>query len=353
MKILVDISHPAHVHFFKNAILKWRERGHSVFIVSRDKDLALELLRLYSFNNCCLSKARRGLFGLFIELIEHETRLYRKVRVIRPDIMLQIGGTYIVHAGRLLNIPAVVFYDTENATLSNAITYPFASAICTPSCYRGNVGKKHVRYNGYHELAYLHPDYFSPDESVLRELKLEPHEKFSILRFVSWEASHDVGERGLSKADKISFVNELKKHGRVFITSEGHLPWELEKHRLKLSPGRIHHLMAFAQLYVGESATMASECAMLGVPAIFISRTGRGYTTEEEEKYGLVFNFRDVEQDKAFFIMVKLLAMKNLREKWESKRLAMLKEKINVTDWIVGFVEHYPMSFQEYRNAEV
>ena len=51
--------------------------------------------------------------------------------------------------------------------------------------------------------------------------------------------------------------------------------------------------IASASLLYGESATMASEAAVLGVPAIYLDNTGRCYTREEEEKYGLVFNFTE------------------------------------------------------------
>jgi predicted glycosyltransferase len=106
----------------------------------------------------------------------------------------------------------------------------------------------------------------------------------------------------------------------------------------------MHHLMAFAGLYVGESATMASECAVLGVPAIFIAKTGRGYTTEQERKYGLVFNFSDQQQDLAFDKMKELLAHRNVRQEWLGRRDRMLSEKIDVTEWMVDFVENYAAS---------
>jgi len=45
MRVIVDISHPAHFHFFKYAIEEWRRRRNEVLLVSRDKDITLELLR--------------------------------------------------------------------------------------------------------------------------------------------------------------------------------------------------------------------------------------------------------------------------------------------------------------------
>lgn len=341
MKVLVDITHPAHAHFFKNAIRAWRARGHTVIIAARDKEMNLRLLDCFGLEYKLLSKMRKGLAGLFLEMIRHESRLYRLARRTRPDIMIQIGGTFVVHAGRLLGIPTIVFYDTDNATLANAITYPFATAICTPDCYPVNLGKKHVTYPGYHELAYLHPDVWRPDSAILAPLGLSPGDFYSLLRFVAWGATHDVGESGLSQANKLRFARELEKFGRVFITSEAPLPPSFEKYRITIGAERIHDLMAFARLYVGESATMASECAVLGVPAIYISKTGRCYTTEQEKKYDMVYNFTNVQQEEALFKARELLEKPGIPEQWREKRKKLLKDKINVTEWMVSFVENF------------
>lgn len=337
MHILADISHPAHVHFFRHAIDVWRDRGHKVTIVSRDKDITLELLDQYGYQHTCLSRARRGLVGLGLELLEHEGRLYRLVRSNPPDILVEIGGTFIVHAARLLGKPAVVFYDTENATISNTITYPFATAICTPDCYQGQVGKRHVRYAGYHELAYLHPNRFTPDPAVPARLGLTREERYSVVRFVGWQSGHDVAQRGFSQSGKIRLVEELERFGRVLITSEAPLPGELARYRVDLPSGLIHHLLAFSTLYIGESATMASESVVLGVPAIYVSPVGRGYTDEQEQKYQMCFTLPD--ENRAINRAVELLNQPGLKAKWQAKQESLLADKIDVTGWIVRFVE--------------
>ena len=44
---------------------------------------------------------------------------------------------------------------------------------------------------------------------------------------------------------------------------------------------------------------MSSEAAVLGVPAVFIATTGRGYTDDEERRYGLVRHFTEAQYDLA------------------------------------------------------
>lgn len=341
MHILCDISHPAHVHFFRNAIDTWRTRGHKVTIAARDKDITLTLLDEYGYEYECLSQMRRGLIGLGLELLEHEGRLYKQSWRNPPDVFLEIGGTFIVHAAKLLRRPAIVFYDTEHAFVSNTITYPFASAVCTPACYQGDIGPKHVRYQGYHELAYLHPNWFEPNPEVLTEIGLKPDEPLFVTRFVGWEASHDVAQKGFSLAGKLKLVRALERYGRVIITSEADLPAELQPYQMRIAASKIHHLLAFATLYIGESATMASESVVLGTPAIFVSPVGRGYTDEQENEYDMCYTISDKEEEKAIAKALELVQCQNLKTEWAEKRRQLLAKKIDVTAWMVDFVEEY------------
>jgi len=345
MRILIDISHPAHVHFFRNAIGIWQSHNHSVHLVSRDKDITLALLRAYQLANRCLSRAGKGKLDLLCELFVHETRLLGVVERIRPDIMLQISGLFISHVGAMRNIPSITFTDTEMAVLSNALTFPFTTAVVTPTCYEGCVPpSRHFLYPGYHELAYLHPDRFSPDPSILDRLGITEGEPFFVVRFVSWGAVHDVGESGFARSVKVEMVRELSRHGRVFITSEGRLPPELQEYRFPIPPEYMHHVLAYALLCIGESATMASEAAILGTPAIFVSTSPRGYTSEQERVYDMIYTFSHLQQEKALTKMRELLSIENLREVWREKRERLLGDKIDVTGWLVRLVEEYPES---------
>lgn len=340
MRILVDLTHPAHVHFFRHPIGLWRERGHEVFLTSRRKDVTVELLERLGFAHEELGEARSGLFGLLVELGARTARLARRVRRLRPDVMTAIGGVWIAQAGWLTRVPSVVFYDTENATLSNLLTYPFCSLVATPRCYEGRVpAKKHRTYAGYHELAYTHPARFQPDPAALREAGLAEDEPFVFLRLVSWGAAHDVTDHGLTSLEEA--VASLERFARVVISSERPLPGELERLRLQAPLERVHHLLAFARLYLGESATMASESATLGTPAVFVSTSVRGYTNEQESRYGLTYTFSDPRtgQRQALAKAAEILADPEAAEKWEEKRQRMLVDMIDVAAYVADLVE--------------
>jgi predicted glycosyltransferase len=156
-----------------------------------------------------------------------------------------------------------------------------------------------------------------------------------------------VGQRGIK--NEIELVRELEKYGKVFITSEGKLEGDLEKYKIKVSPEKLHDLLYYATMYIGEGATMASEAAVLGTPAIYVNTLRLGYTDEEEEKYGVVYNFSDPKtaQKQAFEKAIELLENKNLKSEWRKKRDKLLRDKIDVTKWMTEFVENYPESFYE------
>jgi predicted glycosyltransferase len=228
----------------------------------------------------------------------------------------------------------LIFYDTESATISNLLFYPFATKVITPECYKKKVFGHHVTYRGYHELAYLHPNRFTPDPEVLAESEISPEKPFSVVRFVSWKALHDIKARGFSFEEKMMLVNSLEKYGRVYITSESAIPKEFEHCRLPLSPEKVHHLLAFSRLFIGESATMASESVILGTPAVYLDVVGRGYTDEQEEHYGLCFNYREPKKAIAKGEEILSQDLKNAPD-FRTRCTRMISEKIDVTEFIV------------------
>jgi len=338
MRFLVDILHPAHVHFFRNFIGEMERRGHSFLVTARDKEIALDLLRAYGIPHQVLSRQRRGP-GLAAELALRAARLWRLARRFAPDYLLGIMGPAIALAGKALPSRTVIFYDTEMARATNWFSYPLADLVCTPDCYQGDAGAHQLRYPGYHELAYLHPRRFTPRREVLARNGLDDGRPVHLVRFVSWQASHDVGERGWSAAGKRRVVELLAARGHVLVSSEAALPPDLAPHRSRVPVEDLHHVLAFADLLVGESATMASEAAVLGTHALFVSRTGRGYTDEEERRYGLVHNFTHQQEDAALQRIEALLARPDLKADALRRRERLLADKIDVTGWMVELFE--------------
>jgi predicted glycosyltransferase len=355
MRILIDIGHPAHVHFFKN-LIKNLENEHEVKITARDKEVTLALLRAYGFEYEKRGEIRYGLLEKAYEMFKIDYMLYKIARNFDSDLLLGVHNPYIAHVSRLFGKPSIIFTDTENVKIASLLTYPFANVICTPSCFKEKIDrKKHVKYNGFKELAYLHPNYFIPNSDILDDINLSKNSKFIILRFISWGASHDAGLRGIKKGAEIEFIKSLEQYGEVFITSERKIDKELEKYKLIIPPEKIHSLLYYAQLYIGEGGTMATEAAILGTPAIHIEATASGRATGElcgnflelRDKYDLLYFFAN--QNQALEKAIEILENKNSKSEWQRKRERLLKDKIDVTAWMTDFIERYPESFYEYR----
>jgi predicted glycosyltransferase len=337
MKVLLDILHPAHAHFFRHAIRLLESAGHEVMITARDKDLTLQLLARFGFPYHVISREAPSRAGLAGELLARDVRLAQVARRWRPDVMASIAGISTALVGFLTRIRNLVFYDTENATLSNLLSYPFATEVITPDCYRRRVLGRHVTYAGYHELAYLHPNRFRPDPSLLEAAGVDPEEPYSVVRFVSWRALHDVGKGGgISAVGRQRLLQVLSERGRVFVTSEDRLPEKLADFEIPVPPDQLHHLLSFARLYVGESSTMASESAILGTPAVYIDPIGTPFTDEQEQRYGLCFNFKPEQLEDLLSCCRDLLERDLKRQpKFQARRERMLADKIDVTDLII------------------
>ena len=335
MKVLVTIQHPAHVHFFKNVIAELEDTGHDLTIVARKGEYIEKLLDTYNIDYTILAGQANTLPGLMKIQMKYEYNILKKSKSFKPDVLAAIGEPSIAHVGKYLGIPSLIFTDTEHAKLQNKITFPFADTICTPDAYTQNISQKQIRYPGYHELAYLHPDRFTPDPGVLNNIGISSKERFVILRTVAWNALHDEGNSGFNSI--IEVIDEIEDQGvRVLITAEDDLPRSLKKYQISIDPHRIHDLQYYADLFLGESATMATESAVLGTPSIFVSTVTLGYMEELEHEYGLVSNFSgERRQINAMNTAISILENYD-QELWDEKRQTMLDDKIDTTDFVVN-----------------
>jgi len=336
MKILIEVHHPAHVHFFKNPVRIWQSHGHEILILGRDRGVIPLLLQVYNLPYEIISKQSLGRFPLN-ELFKRNMALARKIKSFKPDVVLSLMGVY-TQAAKIKGIRNIIFTDSEFQNLAHLIAHPFASYIVTPACFYKSLGPKQVRYNGYHELSYLAPKYFKADETKLKIEGLNKTDDFFILRLSAWDTWHDVKQRGIGQKVCLELINLLGKNGRVLISAEGEAPADLKKYLVKSPPQDLHHLLAFAKLVISEGATIASEAAVLGVPSIFINTTDRGYINELASRYQLAFYFKT--PDGLIDQVTKLLENNNLQQEWQIKRNQMLGEKEDVVEFVVKFIEN-------------
>ncbi len=341
MKILFDIVHPAHVHFFKHMIRGLEKRGHETRIVARDKDVTNALLDRLGFPYETVGRPKKSLFGMAGELLRRDWVLARVARAFRADLIVTRNPAG-AQAGRLLGIRSV--FDTDDgkaAGIHFQAAAPFAHVITTPDCMDEDYGRRHIKYPGYKQTAYLHPNHFSPDRGVLEALGVKPGERFFIVRFVAMGASHDVGESGLSLESKRTLIDKLRARGRVFISSEGPLPNEFAELQFSLPPDRLHDALAFADLLIGDSQTMSAEAAVLGTPSLRVSSwTGRlALLSEVEQRYGLTFAYTPARVGELMAHLDRWLSQPNLRESLTDSHRCLITDKVDMAEWFTNFLE--------------
>lgn len=345
MKVIIDIGHPAHVHLFRNYAKLLIEGGHEVLFCVRKKECNIELLEHFGLPYKCLTKNSHTLWGKIYGYFLYEITLLILAIKFRPDVFIGHSAFYSAHIAFILRKKHISLEDTGNMEQVR-LYMPFTDVVLTSSSFKQNLGSKQIFYEGYHELAYLHPNQFIPTNAVLKSLSLKANQDFAIVRFVAKKASHDIGDSGISLDLKRVIVETLSQHLKVFISSEEELPNDLECYRLKIKPWEMHDLMLFSSLYFGDSATMASESAILGVPAIYLDDKGRFYTDEEEKKYGLVFNFKLSENEiyKALDQAIKLIKDSHLKVNMMEKKQKLISDHIDVTAFLVWFTLEFPQS---------
>ena len=343
MRVLFDLLHPAHFHLFKHVITALRSRGDHVEIIARRKDCLPDLLRAAHCPAHILPRKRTSLVVLAAESLR-AARLAVRLSRPQPFDFLLGASISIAPAARLAGGLSLVYKDDDAKVipLFAHTAYPLAHYIVTPRCLAfEDHGPKHLTYPGYHELAYLHPNRFTPDPAIRADLGLAPDERFFLVRLVSLTAHHDVGETGLTTDRARRLVRHLQRHGRVFVSAESTVDPDLQPLCLPTPVDRIFDVLAAADLVVGDSQTMASEAAVLATPSLRCNtfKARLAYLDELEHRYRLTGAYLPTEFDQLLARIDDWLARPDLKQQWLQKRDAMLAETVDLTDWTLKLLD--------------
>ena len=341
MRALFQLGHPAHFHLFKNTIADLHRDGHTTYILIRKKDILEDLLNAsgLSYVNI-LPSGKKSAFTLLLRL----WRVFWFALTHRVDVL--VGSTpEVAQVAWLLRRRSVIMAEDDASIVPQFIkaVKPFADNYLSPvSCNNGPLENKTTHYEGFHKLAYLHPIRFTPDPTVVD--RYFPHnEPYFLLRFAQLNAYHDVSAHahGINGEIAKRLIDMLTPYGKIYITSERPLEPALEQYRLRINPLDIHHIMAYATLYIGDSQSMAVEAAMLGTPSIrFNDFAGRiGVLEELENKYQLTYGIPTSKPEKLYKTIDQLLNTPHLREEFKQRRERMLADKIDVATFFTQFIE--------------
>jgi len=339
-KYLIDIPHPHFAHFFSNLITLLGKE--TVIITCQDSGIITNLLDSYGLKYIVVGKKYNNIAAKAFGQVKYWFKYLVIARKYRIDLFLGMSPS-VAFAAKVCG-KKMFFFDDDDSVVqpfTKKITIPLSDYIITPKCLEfENYGGNHLTYMGYQELAYLSPAYFNPDIAVINKYGLMPDSYF-VLRFNDFRAHHDIGQNGIPDEVKEKLIQLLLQFGKVYITSEGDLDDKYAKHQLKINPQDIHHVLAYAKMYIGDSQTMTSEAAVLGTPAIRCN-TFKGkisYLKELEDTYQLTYAFLPSESDLMLDKVKTLLSLVNIKLIWKTRKETMLSKMTDVNQYILKLLD--------------
>ena len=380
MNILVQLVHPAHYYYYRDTIHNLKRDGHKVVVAIVKKDMLEDILKADGVDYvdiCPISHKKWGKPGMVLDMIMRDIRMLRLA--LKHHIDLLTGSTIeTAHIGWLLRKPNINIGEDDAVVVMKYIKNikPFVGVRLTPDCCdNGPIEPKSVHFPSYFKTAYLRPGYFTVDRAKVEQYGINLDKTYFLIRFSALNAHHDVGIKGINTEVAQRLIDILSPHGRIYITSERPLEPQFEQYRIKINPLDMHHVMAFASLYIGDSQTMAAEAGVLGVPFVrFNDFVGRiGYLRELEDVYELGYGIHATPLasdspiyrndgsaqpsgvEELYKRVEQLVAMpsEERRATFQSRRHKMLSEKIECAKFPPCHIENNPHSAEQTRKADI
>jgi len=238
-----------------------------VIIIAKDKEIVFKILEEENAEYIVIGKHYNKLLLKAFGTLRNLFVMNSFVRKYKPDVILSKASMISCLFSRIYKYTSIIFPDSEVVPLTNKLVSKLAVGIITPRYFSLNFGKKHYRVNGFFEETYLAKAYFFPNK-VIGEILSKQGKPYAILRFVSWNANHDIGKSVINVKIIDQIIELLDDKFNIYITSEAKLPEKFHKYFLPIPKNEIHSALYYASLYIGDSQSMATESALLGTPAI-------------------------------------------------------------------------------------
>jgi len=341
MKILININHPAHVHYYRNFIKLMEAKGHQFCVINRDSKMINQLLDYYGIEHTVRNKRpeKKGTIPSLMYLLKMILWCIRKSFAFHPDMYMGFASSACAITAWMFRKPSILIDDTEHNSMTHKLYMPVCSAVLTPFYFKKDLGNKdkQIRFNAYVEQLYLHSAYYENNEQVLKELNVKPKE-YVIIRYVAYDAHHDLKVHPIPEEVKKTIVKEISKQYKVFVSLEKSVKDPFyDDYVLKISPEKMHDLEANAKFMVAEGATMASEAFLLGVPYLYLNPLMVGYIDYQCTHYPNRC-FKTTNGDEALKIVNQLM---DIKIDGEAERRKVEEQTINPTEYLVNFVEDY------------
>jgi uncharacterized protein len=293
MNILFDFVHPADVNLFKQAILILKEQGHHVILTLRKRGALQRIAEseFPGFKIIIIGSHQKKLISKIFAFIGREFAFFQFLRKQNVNVAVCQGVTFGFSC-KILRIPLIHHDDDHEYRFTYLLGKYLASKDIMPD-FMPVTGSNFVKYRGFKEIAYLHPDYFNPDTKSLNFYKLVPY-KYVFIREI---ANVSVNYQG-----RLSFLNDIliyleKKGLKAVLSLEDKSNIEFyKKHSIVLSEPitDLYSLMYYSHFIISSGDTMARESSLMGVPCIYTG--GRSMSVNDVLiDMGMMFKIDDLE----------------------------------------------------------
>lgn len=273
MKVWISVSHPAQLNFYSKVIemlvennevlLTVLDRGKLVKIASKELS-GIENLKIIT-----LGRHRGTVWSAVFEAnVFNFFSMLQFVNLNRPDIAV---GNGFIHGiiGKMMNMPVLMFSDDIERKVSRILMKTFSDELFYVEGSNTETFEKDVKtFRALKEWAYLAPNHFHPDTSVLSQYGLEENKYIFVREVITGTLNYSGQEGNLIAPVSKLFPSNLK----VVLSLEDKKTidqyppdWILLNEPLE----DIHSLIYFSRLLVSSGDSMARESSILGVKSIY------------------------------------------------------------------------------------
>ena len=350
MKILIDINHPAHVHYFRNLIRIMKSHGHEFIVVNRDDKMINQLLDYYEINHIIRNKRpeKKNTIKSLLYLLGCICACMKASFIHKPNMYLGFASLPVSISSILFRKPCIILDDTEHNKLNHRLYLPGASVVLTPFYYNIDLGEKQLRFDAYVEQLYMHSHYFTKNENTINEQGVKSDE-YVLVRYIAYDAHHDKDVKPLCDEHKKAIIQLLAQKYRVLLSMEKNNQDEFYKpYLVHFSPEKMHDIEAGAKFLVAEGATMASEAFVNGVPYVYLNPLHVGYIDQQQQAMPQYF-FQTTDDQEAINAINHLTSIPVDKD---SIKASIEATTMDPTLFLVWFVENYPRSVQITRDNQ-
>ena len=314
MNIAVDFVHPADINFYKNAIKILIKRGDDVNIIVRQRGKLTSILQkeLPEVDFKVIGMHHPNVYGKIFGLIERDFGLIFYLNKMDFDVGTSFGFQ-ICHASRILGKPSIAFEDDYEYKLPFYLAKFSATYHAMPEGIPAT-GKNILKYKGFKELAYLHPNYFKPDRKVLEQYGITPN-NYVFIREVSRASLNYKNLRQMGLPEIIWNLNDLGLDVVLSLEDKTRADSLKDKCIILEEPvDDIFSLMHFALFTISSGDSMARESCLVGTPTIYTGGRDMAVNKELIER-GCMFK---ADNEKQLNVVMTNIIEKDIKE--ETKR---------------------------------